>query len=208
VLDAIVVEYSDPVAYCVPDFRGGVVVVSSGARAALSPRQLRAVLAHEREHLAGHHHAVRTAVHGLSRLVPWLNLYRLLVPQVGGLLEMRADDVAARKHGRRTVAAAIGAVEAELVRAVGSKADREQLRRILRDLFTWHPMPDRVWGFVEQTQDELVSVGRHSGPSVADLLVAGTAQAWNLTVLHVDADFETIATVTELRTQRADLGRH
>ena len=38
--------------------------------------------------------------------------------------------------------------------------------------------------------------------------VAGTAQAWNLTVLHVDADFETIATVTELRTQRADLGRH
>jgi predicted nucleic acid-binding protein len=100
------------------------------------------------------------------------------------------------------------AVEAELVRAVGSKGDREQLRRILRDLFTWHPMPDRVWGFVEQTQDELVSVGRHSGPSVVDLLVAGTAQAWNLTVLHVDADFETIATVTELRTQRADLGRH
>ena len=54
------------------------------------------------------------------------------------------------------------------------------------------------------TQDELVNTGRHHGPSVVDLLVAGTAQAWNLTVLHVDADFETIATVTELRTQRAD----
>jgi predicted nucleic acid-binding protein len=96
------------------------------------------------------------------------------------------------------------AVESELVRAVASKADRDQLRRTLRGLFTWHPMPDRIWRFVERTQDELVNVGRHRGPSVVDLLVAGTAQAWDLTVLHVDADFETIATVTELRTQRAD----
>jgi predicted nucleic acid-binding protein len=96
------------------------------------------------------------------------------------------------------------AVEGELVRAVGGKSDRDRLRRTLRDLFVWHPMPDRVWRFVEHTQDELVNVGRHSGPSVVDLLVAGTAQAWDLTVLHVDADFDTIATVTDLRTQRAD----
>jgi predicted nucleic acid-binding protein len=96
------------------------------------------------------------------------------------------------------------AVEAELIRAVASKADRDQLRQTLHGLFAWHPMPDRVWRFVEHTQDGLVNVGRHNGPSVVDLLVAGTAQAWNLTVLHVDADFETIATVTDLHTQRAD----
>jgi hypothetical protein len=96
------------------------------------------------------------------------------------------------------------AVEGELVRAVGSRSDRDQLRRTLRGLFAWHPMPDRVWRFVEHTQDGLIDVGRHRGPSVVDLLVAGTAQAWDLTVLHVDTDFETIATVTDLRTQRAD----
>lgn len=46
---------------------------------------------------------------------------------------------------------------------------------------------------------------RHSTQtSVVDLLVAATAQAWDLTVLHVDADFDTVAGVTELRTQRAD----
>jgi len=95
-------------------------------------------------------------------------------------------------------------VEAELMRAVASKADRDQLRQTLRTLFAWHPVPDSAWRFVERTQDDLVNVGRHKGPSVADLLVAATAEAWDLTVLHVDADFETIASVAAIRTQRAD----
>jgi predicted nucleic acid-binding protein len=96
------------------------------------------------------------------------------------------------------------AVEAELLRAVASGSDRDQLRQMLRGLFAWHPMPDSAWRFVERTQDDLINVGRHKGPSVVDLLVAATAQAWDLTVLHVDADFETVASVTNLRTQRAD----
>lgn len=95
-------------------------------------------------------------------------------------------------------------VEAELVRAVASKADRDQLQGTLRSLFAWQPIPDSAWRFVERTQHDLVNLGNHKGPSVVDLLVAATAQAWDLTVLHVDADFETISSVTGLRTQRAD----
>jgi predicted nucleic acid-binding protein len=95
-------------------------------------------------------------------------------------------------------------VEAELIRATTSKADRDQLRRHLRALFGWHPMPDHAWRFVERTQDALVDLGQHKGPSVVDLLVAATAEAWGLTVLHVDADFETIARITSLRALRAD----
>ncbi len=95
-------------------------------------------------------------------------------------------------------------VEAELVRAAGSKADRDQLRTALRSLFVWHPMPESAWRFVERTQDDLVDLGQHKGPSVVDLLVAATAQAWDLTVLHLDADFDTIARVTGIRVQRAD----
>ena len=49
-----------------------------------------------------------------------------------------------------------------------------------------------------------VDAGQQKGPSVVDLLVAATAEAWDLTVLHVDADFETIARVAPIRTQRAD----
>jgi predicted nucleic acid-binding protein len=95
-------------------------------------------------------------------------------------------------------------VEAELLRAAGSKADRDQLRGTLRSLFVWHPMPDSAWRFVERTQDDLVDLGQHRGPSVVDLLVAATAQAWGLTVLHLDAGFDTIAGVTGIRVRRAD----
>jgi predicted nucleic acid-binding protein len=95
-------------------------------------------------------------------------------------------------------------VEAELIRATASRADRHQLRDQLRSIFAWHPMPDDAWRFVERTQDALVDLGQHHGPSVVDLLVAATADAWGLTVLHVDADFDTIARVADLRVRRAD----
>jgi hypothetical protein len=65
-------------------------------------------------------------------------------------------------------------------------------------------MPDDAWRFVERTQDALVDLGQHKGPSVVDLLVAATADAWDLTVLHVDADFDTIARVSPVRARRAD----
>jgi predicted nucleic acid-binding protein len=95
-------------------------------------------------------------------------------------------------------------VEAELIRATASKADRDQLRSLLRSLFGWHPMPEDAWRFVERTQDDLVDLGQHKGPSIVDLLVAATAEAWGLTVLHVDADFDTIAKVAPIQVQRAD----
>ena len=95
-------------------------------------------------------------------------------------------------------------VEAELVRATASKGDRDDLRAKLRLLFGWHPMPDNAWRFVERTQDALVDLGQQKGPSVVDLLVAATADAWGLTVLHVDADFDTIARVVPIQVRRAD----
>ena len=106
---------------------------------------------------------------------------------------------------RAGLVAVCPAVEAELARAAASKAaDRDQLRQHVRSLFGWHPMPDGAWRFVERVQDELVDRGHHPGPSVVDLLVAATADAWGLTVLHVDADFDTMASVAGIPVQRAD----
>jgi predicted nucleic acid-binding protein len=95
-------------------------------------------------------------------------------------------------------------VEAELLRTTASKTDRDLLRTHLRTLFVWHPMPDDAWRFVERTQDGLVDMAHHRGPSVVDLLVAATADAWGLTILHIDADFDAIARVASVRVQRAD----
>jgi predicted nucleic acid-binding protein len=96
------------------------------------------------------------------------------------------------------------AVEAELIRATAGRADRDRLRTVLRSLFGWHPMPEDAWRFVERTQDALVELGQQRRPSVVDLLVAATAEAWGLTILHVDADFDTIARVADVAAIRAD----
>lgn len=45
-------------------------------------------------------------------------------------------------------------------------------------------------------QIALADRGQHRAPSVADLLVAAAAEVADLTVLHVDKDFELIAEVT------------
>jgi len=47
-----------------------------------------------------------------------------------------------------------------------------------------------------QVQALLADEGQHRAPSVPDLLVAAAAELSNLTVLHVDKDFELIAGVT------------
>jgi Zn-dependent protease with chaperone function len=108
-LGVVVVEAAQPLVYCLPA-RQPVVVVTSAALRELSPAQLSAALVHERAHLAGRHHLLLTILHSAARAVPWLPLFAQAPDIVGGLLEMRADDAAARAYGRRTVAAAIAAM--------------------------------------------------------------------------------------------------
>lgn len=54
-------------------------------------------------------------------------------------------------------------------------------------------------------QLQLADVGHHRAPSIADLLVAATAELAGLTVLHVDQDFELIADVTGQPVQWLDV---
>ena len=42
----------------------------------------------------------------------------------------------------------------------------------------------------------LAGKGQHRAPSIPDLLLAATAELAGLTVLHLDKDFELIATIT------------
>jgi predicted nucleic acid-binding protein len=53
-----------------------------------------------------------------------------------------------------------------------------------------------------EVQALLADQSRHRAPSVPDLLVAATAELSNLTVLHVDKDFELIAGLTGQPTER------
>ena len=53
-----------------------------------------------------------------------------------------------------------------------------------------------------EVQLRLADLGHHSAPSVADLIVAATAELAGLTVVHFDKDFEMIAEVTAQSVER------
>lgn len=82
--------------------RGGNILVSSGMLKVLDPAGHRVLLAHERAHLTGRHHAQRVAVEVAAALNP------LLIPArdaVAFLLERSADEHAAAAVGDRRAAA-------------------------------------------------------------------------------------------------------
>lgn len=57
-----------------------------------------------------------------------------------------------------------------------------------------------------EVQALLADLGQHRAPSLPDLIVAATAELVGLTVLHVDKDFDLIASVTGQRLERLRSG--
>jgi hypothetical protein len=104
-----VLEHGRPFAYCLPG-QHGPVVLSSAALRRLDAGQLDAVLAHERAHQAGRHHRLVLLAQLLRVGFPWLPAARLAHQAVTALVELAADDAAARAQGRRQVAAALAAL--------------------------------------------------------------------------------------------------
>jgi Zn-dependent protease with chaperone function len=100
--DVVVIDAPRPAAYCVSG-RPPAIVVTSAALSALDEPQLAAVLAHERAHLAGHHPTVMTCLRGLATVFPRVALMTEAAHHVSRLLEMCADDAAARRHGSRAL---------------------------------------------------------------------------------------------------------
>ena len=56
-----------------------------------------------------------------------------------------------------------------------------------------------------ELQSVLVERGLHRAPSVPDLLIAATAELAELTVLHLDKNFELIAEITGQRVERLEV---
>jgi Zn-dependent protease with chaperone function len=134
-LGAVLVEHSEPVAYCVAG-RHPTVILSTGALQALGPAQLAAVLAHERAHLTGGHHRLLALARIGSLVLPFLPLTRDADAQVARLAEMHADDAAARASDPRSLATALvvlatGASPAPALAAAATDAV-QRIRRLLR----------------------------------------------------------------------------
>jgi len=141
-LGAVLVEHSEPVAYCVAG-RHPTVILSTGALQELDPAQLAAVLAHERAHLTGRHHLLLALARARigSLVLPVLPLMRDADAQVARLVEMHADDAAARASDPRSLATALvvltaGASPAPALAAAATDAV-QRIHRLLRPPSRW-----------------------------------------------------------------------
>jgi Zn-dependent protease with chaperone function len=103
---ALVVDYPAAAAYCVPGLRSRIVI-SAGALDLLDQAELAAVLAHERAHLRERHDLVLLPFTALARAFPWSVLVQRSYASVALLIEMLADDHAARQRPARELVTAL-----------------------------------------------------------------------------------------------------
>ncbi|MFH9348744.1 PIN domain nuclease [Kitasatospora sp. NPDC017646] len=88
-----------------------------------------------------------------------------------------------------------GAIELEIMYSAWSKADADRIRDGLRG-FGWLPTPGEVWERAIEAQSLLTAAGNWRALSVADLVIAATAERHGVTVPHYDGDYDMIAAVT------------
>lgn len=102
----VVLESVRPEAWSLPG-PGARLVVTTGALQQLSDRELAAVLSHERGHVRARHHWLAQCAEALAGGFPGVGVFSAFRDQVGELIELAADDRAARRHGRLTTALAL-----------------------------------------------------------------------------------------------------
>ena len=159
---ALIVDHEVAMVYCLPG-RARQVVVTRGAVQSLTDVQLSAVLAHEAAHLRGRHHLALAPLRALARAFPAVPLLSAAAREVGRLLEMCADDAAARRYGPAAVAGALRALSpapppAGALGASGGTAE-ERIARLQR-----RPAGRRTHGYGSLSAAIVLLV---TGPAVA-----------------------------------------
>jgi Zn-dependent protease with chaperone function len=103
---ASVVDHEVPLAYCLPGLRPRLVL-SRGTLDLLTSSELQAVVAHEQAHLAQRHDLVVLPFVALAATFPAVPAVSTAQAEVALLVELMADDHAARRHDRAQLARAL-----------------------------------------------------------------------------------------------------
>lgn len=106
--DLRVLQVDEPLAYCLPG-RHSRVVLSAGAIETLSAAELTAIVRHERSHLRARHDLVLEAFVAVHTAFPRFVRSGNALAAVALLVELLADDAAARAVGPNALARALAA---------------------------------------------------------------------------------------------------
>ena len=165
----VVLDAEHPDAYALSAGRGRIVITRSLLKR-LDAGERRALLAHERAHLTGHHHRYRLAVVLAASICPMLRPAREAVTYS---TERWADEVAAAELGDRPLVAATLARTSLLVEGSGRRAPALALRAA-------GPVVRRVEALL------------HSGPRQRPLLVVAVVVLMVVSITaSVDAQHDT-----------------
>jgi predicted nucleic acid-binding protein len=85
------------------------------------------------------------------------------------------------------------AVEIEVLRASGGRDAYREWKGVLFATFPLVTEPEDVLDRARVLQGTLATASQHQGPGVVDLIIALTAARHDMSVLHDDRDFATIA---------------
>lgn len=102
----VVLEGERPDAWWLPGAEAGLVV-TTGALRRLKGRQLDAVLAHEKGHARARHDWLLHCSSALADGFPQVPVFAAFRDEMHRLVELAADDMASRRHGRMTTALAL-----------------------------------------------------------------------------------------------------
>ncbi len=139
-LGAVLVDHEQPAAYCVAGPHPTVILTTAALRA-LDPDQVAAVLAHERAHLASHHHRLLAIARIGRQILPFLPLMRVADTQITRLVEMHADDAATADRDAGPLATALVVLATGAGPAPGlAAAATDALQRIQRLLRPAEPL--------------------------------------------------------------------
>jgi Zn-dependent protease with chaperone function len=154
---ARVLDHSVPVAYCLPGLRSRLVV-SAGVLDCLDVGQVWAVLAHERTHLRERHDLVVLPFVAWGATAPFVRGMVCAQLAVATLIEMRADDVAARRASPEQLSDALVAMGGAAPAAALSSFTSALERRLVRITCPPPPLPVAVTVLIRLAALALVAV--------------------------------------------------
>ncbi|UNO39674.1 PIN domain nuclease [Streptomyces sp. MST-110588] len=93
-------------------------------------------------------------------------------------------------------------IELEFLYSARSPADRLEKRQLLKETFSWVPMPSDAFERAQELQQQLTEAGQHRSAGAIDLLVVATAEREGLVVLHDDRVYESVSRLTGLPVKR------
>jgi Zn-dependent protease with chaperone function len=138
-LGAVLVDHGQPAAYCVAGPHP-TVILPTAVLQTLDPDQLDADLAHERAHLASHHHRLLAIAKIGRQVLPFLPLMRDADTQITRLVEMHADDAATADRDAGPLAAALVVLAAAGPAPGLAAAATDAVQRIQRLLRSAEPL--------------------------------------------------------------------